>query len=364
MNERIEKSFNVGIVGENQDILKLIGQSFGAPGTRSDLQFYNRLDEGIGYTFCAITPLDYPNKIKPLLQTLEMTDIYILVIDLNIGLNSAIGELLIAIEVFNRLYNKGVIITLSNIQNNEWKVDSISNKLDKILKTTSLVQINIINLRDKADYQILKEKVVELGLELIEHQKLEENNTYTKILIDHIFPVKGIGTVALSIVKRGTLKKGQLLELVGFNGASKKVLIKNIQKHDRDFNIAYENDRVGLALKGVKHTDVSRYNLIATQNIFRSESVINADLFLSELYIPKKGKISSDTEKEFHLIVNLGISPVKFLETEEISPGKSGKVKVSLKKPLFHDGSGISGILIDMNKFEGKNRIVGTLTQI
>lgn len=108
--KKTEESFNVGIIGENPELNNILGQAFGAPGTRSDLQFYNRLDQTLGYIFFAITPIDYPDKIKPLLQTLAMTDIYILVIDLEIGLNSVIGELLMAMDHFCRLYQRDSLL--------------------------------------------------------------------------------------------------------------------------------------------------------------------------------------------------------------------------------------------------------------
>ncbi|MEJ2276291.1 MAG: hypothetical protein P8Y70_00870 [Candidatus Lokiarchaeota archaeon] len=258
MEEKTERSFNVGVLGENQELNTLIGQAFGAPGTKSDLQFFNRLDESLGYVFCAVMPVDYPEKIKPMLQTLTMTDIYVLVIDLNFGLNPVIGELLVAIDLFTRLYNKRLIITINNIKNNEWKLDDLKKKLKNILNTTNLHKIEVFEVENKDSLDLLKEKVVKLGINLLDQEEKEEINSYTKILIDHVFPVKGIGTVALGVVKAGVLKKGQLLELVGFNGGKKKIIIKNIQKQDRNFNIAYKNDRVGLALKGVAVNEISR----------------------------------------------------------------------------------------------------------
>jgi selenocysteine-specific translation elongation factor len=363
MTENSEKSFNVGIFGENLDRNRIIGQAFGAPGTRSDIQFYNRLDDTLGYIFCAITPIDYPEKIKSLLQTLMMTDIYVLVVDLTTGLNSIVGEILVAMDQFNQVYHKKSIVCLDNIKNNEWKIPVISKKLRNILDTTSLNQTGTITIENREDLEILKKKVIELGLEFLIEQKSKTNHSYTKILIDHVFPVKGIGTVALALIKGGSLKKGQMLEIVGYNGSAKKVLIKNIQKQDKNFNIASINDRVGLALKGIKPTEINRENILASPDIFKRERDIEADIYINEYYKPKKGKIIPGEEKQYHGLVDLRLSPIKFLEGNAIKPGNNGTVKMHFNKPLFHDGSGLQGILVELNKFQSKNRIVGYFTQ-
>ena len=93
MSEVREANFIEGIFGENESQNNLIGQTLGSPGTRSDIQFYNRLDINNNEVFCALTPIDYPEKIKPFLQTLAMTNIHILVIDLNYDLKAIIGEI-------------------------------------------------------------------------------------------------------------------------------------------------------------------------------------------------------------------------------------------------------------------------------
>ncbi|MFO7795754.1 MAG: EF-Tu/IF-2/RF-3 family GTPase [Promethearchaeati archaeon] len=363
MSEKIEKSFNVGILGENQVLNTLIGQAFGAPGTKSDLQFFNRLDESLGYIFCAITPLDYPDKIKPLLQTLYMTDIFVLAIDLNIELNSVVGELLIAMDQFNRVFKKRSIIAINNIKNNKWKLPETINKLNKILKETSLENIEIISLTQKEDFEILKKKVIELGLDLSKEIINKENHAYTKILIDHVFPVKGVGTVALALIKEGTLKKGQMLEILGFNGSTKKTVIKNIQKQDRNFNYAYKYDRVGLVLKGIKPLEINRDNILVSPEIFKKERVIQANIYVNEFYKPKNGKITPGGDTQYYGLVNLTISPLKFLEGDTIFSGNNGSVKIQLDKHLYHDGSGLIGIITELNKFEKKNRIVGFFKQ-
>jgi len=140
VKEKRETNFLVGIFGgENFEQRNLIGQALGSPGTKSDIQFYNRLDAGLGHVFCALTPVDYPDKIKPFLQTLTITNIHLLVIDLNIGLNAAIGEVLVGIDLHHQLHESRVLVIITGINSKtEWKLADTTKKIENILSTTSL----------------------------------------------------------------------------------------------------------------------------------------------------------------------------------------------------------------------------------
>lgn len=364
MSGLVEQNFIIGILGENLEYNKLIGQAFGAPGTKSDIQFYNRLDAELNQIFCALTPLDYPEKIKPFLQTLLLTNIHLLVLDLDIGLNAVAGEIIVAMDLYHKLYGAKDLVIISGINsNNQWKLLSLMNKVKKILETTSLKGTEIFELNHKEDYLTLKKKVVKIGLTSQELDK--KTNGITKVLIDHAFPVKGIGTVILGIVKEGTINAGQMLELSGYNGPSKKVIVRSIQKHDRDFKTAIKGDRVGIALKGnISPEEISRDNILATQGLLKSEKEVKAEVFINQFFKPKNGKISPGDGIQYNALVDISSSPFKFKSGEEISPGNSGIVSLKFDKPLFHNSTGLKGIITDLNRFENKLRIVGYFTQI
>ena len=359
-----ERNFLVGIFGENFKQANLIGQALGSPGTKSDIQFYNRLDAGLGHVFCALAPVDYPEKIKPFLQALSITSIHLLVIDLELGLNATIGELLVGIDLFHQLFETKALVIITGITSkSEWKLEDTKKKIEGILSTTSLKGTEIITIREKEDYDFLKKKVIIVGETMPEPES--NKKSYAKVLIDHVFPVKGIGTVILGVVKKGIINASQMVEITGYNGPAKKVIIRSIQKHDRDFKIAYEGDRVGLALKGnIAPEDLSRDNIITTQGIFKTEKEINAKLYINLFYKPKTGKIKPGDGQQYHGLVEIKSSPLKFIKGGELAPGESGEVTISFENPLVHDGNGLRGIITELNKFENKLRIIGYFTQI
>jgi len=364
MNEVAEKNFVVGILGDNFDINNLIGQSLGSPGTKSDILFYNRLDQTLNHVFCGLTPIDYPEKIKPLLQTLAISNIHVLAIDLNVGLNASVGEILVGMDIFSKLYRTKVLLVIAGINTNtEWKLPETRKKIEAILESTSLKNIQIFELKAKQDYENLKKIIVTLGNEFL--QLTSDKKSDTEVLVDHVFPVKGIGTVILGIVKQGEVHSGQMLEITGYESAVKKVIIRSIQKHDRNFKVAYEGDRVGLALKGnISPSDISRDNIIVTPGIFKMEKEIEAEIFVSKFYKPKSGMVNSNDGFQYYGLIKLKLSPFKFIEGQNIIPGKSGTMKIRFDRSVFHNGEGLKGIITELNRFENKLRIVGYFQQI
>ena len=363
MSEVVEKNYIVGILGDNFNINNLIGQSLGSPGTRSDILFYNRLDLNLNHVFCSLTPLDYPEKIKPLLQTLVISNIHILVIDLNTGLNASIGEILVGMDLFHQLFKTKTLIVLAGINSKtEWKLDETRRKIEKVLESTNLKNSVIFELRTKEDYENLKKQIIQLGSDLLESKP--NNELITKILIDHVFPVKGIGTVILGIVKQGKVESGQLLEITGYESTVKKVIIRSIQKHDRNFKVAYEGDRVGLALKGnISPQDISRDNILVSPGVFKPLKEIEAQVFINQYYSPKGGVIKPGDGTQYFGLVGLKLSPFKFIEGENLLPGKSGTAKLRFDKSVLYDGAEIKGIITEQNRFTNKLRIVGYFSQ-
>jgi selenocysteine-specific translation elongation factor len=364
MSEVKEVNFIVGIFGESETQNNLIGQTLGSPGTRSDIQFYNRLDINRNQVFCALTPIDYPEKIKPFLQTLAMTKIHILVIDISHDLSAIIGEILVGMDLYHQLYQTHAIVVLTGLNTkNEWKLGEMTKKIRAILNTSSLRDTEILIIKNKEDLETIKDKVAEShNIDTVSQITIPD---YSKVLIDHVFPVKGIGTVILGIVKKGEIHAGQMLELTGNESIGKKVIIRSIQKHDRNFKDAIEGDRVGIALKGnISPSEINRDNVLTTHGILKPNRKFKARVFLNQFYTPKGGKLIPGNGVQYYGIIDLKVSPFKITEGKELSPGESGIMSLEFDKNVYSDGMPITGIITELNRFIGKLRIVGHFTQV
>ena len=103
--------------------------------------------------------------------------------------------------------------------------------------------------------------------------------------------------------------------------------------------------------------------MLVTQNIFKEEKKIEADIFLSKFYKIPEGKLEPGTGKLYFSMAELKLTPTKIVSGDKIAPGNSGTAVLEFEKHLVHDGTGITGILFEMDVFKNKLRILGNFRQ-
>ncbi|ENN96045.1 elongation factor Tu domain-containing protein [Methanocaldococcus villosus KIN24-T80] len=222
----------VGIFGHIKDV----GRELGKKGTSSDITFYNYKQGDKIVTY--VEPTRYPERINPLIYTINLMDYAIVFID---EITGELGEMLLALDMFNIC--NGAFVLGEYVD-----VDMLKN----IIKGTSMENFDIL---DK-DFIKIREHVLEL--------EIERDFSYKKIPIDHYFKVKSVGTVVLGKVEKGKIEVHDNLKLYPIY---KEVMIKSIQIHDKDCKEAKAGDRVGLALKGVDVEELSRGYVLSDKEL-------------------------------------------------------------------------------------------------
>ncbi len=91
----------------------------------------------------------------------------------------------------------------------------------------------------------------------------------TRIDIDKAFVVRGVGTVVLGVVTRGSVKVHDEL----FHSSGKKVVVKSIQSQDKDIQEAGYGTRVGLALKGIDADAIDKGDVISGTLISKTRKI-------------------------------------------------------------------------------------------
>ncbi len=363
--DKPELSLTIGLLGANHEITKLVGEALGSPGQRSDLQFYNRLDSSLNCVFTAVAPIGYPEKVKSLIQTCAETEIHVMCVDCSTGITPEIGEIMVLMDIFAQYYQTHPIAIIGGInKKNEWQKENIQVQLSKFTAQTNLKGMEILFLEQRSDYDHFKEKLFQVGKVIAQKRQTtaDEKSEVVKVLIDHVFPVKGVGTVVLGLVKRGVVRAGEMYDLAPVQN---KVILRSIQKFDRDFKTAYVGDRVGLALKGVKAPELDRNTVFSTLNSMEKTAEVKGTLNVSPFFKPQhpSGCITPEDTRNYHLIVDLAISPIKLIDGDAIAPGKHGHLHLKLEKPLVHDKEGLRGIIAEFGPFQKKLRIVGYFHQ-
>jgi selenocysteine-specific translation elongation factor len=141
------------------------------------------------------------------------------------------------------------------------------------------------------------------------------------VVIDHVFDVKGVGTVVLGVIKQGKVK---ISEEVVLYPQQKTLTIKSIQMHDDSVYEASSPARVGLALKGVTANDISRGDVIS-----RSDDLFVSSNMISGSYSGNPYFTEQLNETETYLVsVDLQVKPAKIKLSNE------GLLNIELLKPL------------------------------
>ena len=283
-------SLNIAVLGEDAERRASAAQALGKKGTADDISFYNTVFQGKIIT--AIDPLAYPVKFPVLPQTLCLSDIALVVAEKP---SPVLGEIIVALDVMGM---KAVFLT---------SVD-----LKPLLAATSL--------KDSSIFSDIQE-----AREFLFAQEIPQVQGSTLIHIDHCFEVKGVGTVALGIVKRGEIG---VHDRITAYPAGKEIEVKSIQKNDDDVTTASCGDRVGLALKNVKTGEVTRGTVLSTEKI-RVEKELSCEL--SALKFSKEPLVNDEA---LHLSAGLQFEPCRLEVPEVVKAGEKGEGTIKTEKPV------------------------------
>ena len=288
------QSINFVVLGK-QDI----AAQFGKKGTTTDLTLYDRKESQIIKTW--VTPNGFPDKIQPLLQAINLAEYVIFHID---KLDKFTGEQIIALDVLKK--ENGIL-------SHTFDVDE--SKLFSMIKGTVVekyLKVDLVKLKEEMD-------------------KFEPitNNDPPKLIIDHCFDVKGVGTVILGKVSCGKIKQYDNLKLYP---AGIDVMIKSIQMHDDPVEESICPARVGLAIKGTKSDDVGRGDVIAESGTVDVKSEIELDFKKNPFYKP-------DIAENQGCLVSLGLQ-IKAAKFSSIAP-----LRLTFEKPIVCNTGDIAVIL-------------------
>jgi selenocysteine-specific translation elongation factor len=208
-----------------------IAAELGKKGTTSDVTLFDRVRDGHALT--VVEPTQFPEKFPPLLTAIAMADRLLFVVG---ELSRPVAEAAAAVA----LYPTPVTVL---------RGEAIGDgELDRAFKGLPLASAP----REALELPRLREE--------LQTQTAASQPGPVAVRLDHAFPVKGVGAVALGLVRRGTVRAHDQLRLLP---TEKTVEVRSIQVHDVDVKEAASGERVGLALKGVDADELARGQVLA-----------------------------------------------------------------------------------------------------
>lgn len=290
-------------------------------GTESDFTLYNLKK---GDTVLVVTTGTKPEKPSAFLCTASMADAGVLVAE---RLDAALGEAIVAFDLLR--IRAGFILPRG----------LAPEQLAPIIKGTVLESWPVV------DEKSLQERLLSV--------RGTRGDGPVRVVIDHAFAVKGVGTVVLGQVVRGTLKRHAELECAP---GGKRVLIRSIQMQDEDFDSAPPGSRPGLALKGVDPEEVDRGNVLCEPGSLTVSDSLRAKVRPHPLF---RGTVRAGPG--LHLFLGLQTRPVTLAGTWP-GPGKEGEMGMELDRTIAF-APGDRGILLDQNtkglRFAASVEVIG-----
>jgi len=292
-----------------------VAKEFGKKGTESDVTLYNAVRDDHAVTL--VEPTQFPEKIVPLVTALQMADHALLVVN---ELSRPVAETIATLDVLD-VPTTVVIGTAVG-----------PDELSRALKGSRVEHAD----RRPLDLPQLRA--------LIDGWTAPPRDGPVLVPIDHAFPVKGVGAVALGVVRRGALRAHDSLRLWP---TARTVEVRSIQVHDIDRKEAGVGERVGVALRGVEADELSRGQVLAPEGSLREARTLSGSSLTRCRYY--RGDLRAGAQ--LHLVVGLASAPASLDELGTSS------LSVTADRPIAY-AAGAPAYLLDLSVPTGP-RVVG-----
>ncbi len=295
-----------------------VATELGKKGSSSEVTLYNSVRDGHAVTL--VEPTQFPERLPPLVTALGMADRCLLVVQ---ELNRALAETIATLEISE-------IPTTIVVGPQVGEAD-----VGRLVKGGRLEGAP----RTPLDLPALRG--------LVDGWSAPDVAGPVRVPLDHAFPVKGVGAVALGVVRQGTLRAHERLRLWP---TPKVVEIRSIQVHDVDRKEAGCGERVGAALKGVEADEISRGQILAPEGALLEGSRLRTGPLEKCRYYRGDASVGA----HLHLALGLQVVPVVL---EEMGP--DGGILTPDRSVAF--GANESAVLIDLDVPVGP-RVLGRAT--
>jgi selenocysteine-specific translation elongation factor len=225
--------------------------NLGKKGTSTDITLYNLKRGDDTVTF--IEPTRYPERLAPLFYAVALAKKVVIVVD---EVNAMLGECLVMLQCSG--LHSGYLVLRNYIS---------KERVSSLIKGTSLEHLEFVN----DDPNMLRESLLKEAAEQKPARAAEGQQMVGMVPVDHAFNVKGVGTVVLGVVVSGIVQKHSILNVLPIG---KSTQIRSIQKHDDEFDVAWEGDRIGLALKNVEVEDLDRGTVLADDPSVKTSTIL------------------------------------------------------------------------------------------
>ncbi len=250
-------------------------------------------------------------------------DLVLLVIDAQEGIMPQTREHLDILELLQ--IKKGiVVITKRDLVDGEW-LEMVVEEVREFLAPTFLAEAPIIPVSSVTGEGLeqLRETINALGETLPER----DDKAPLYMPLDRVFSISGFGTVVTGTLLAGTVKVGQIVEVLP---PGRELRVRGIQVHGGMVEKASAGQRVAVNIPGLERGELGRGSVMAAPGYCRLTRFCDARLRL----LPGARPLGNLAPVHFYLGTSRVTARLLLLEGDELAPGTEGFVQCRLDRPL------------------------------
>lgn len=166
---------------------------------------------------------------------------------------------------------------------------------------------------------------------LIKEISSRKDSGIFRLPIDRCFVIKGFGTVVAGTVLSGSIKAGDVLELLP---EKKKVKVRGIQVHNIQVPEVGTGFRTAINIAGVTKDEIDRGDILAQPGYFEPSEYFNGSLYL---LASTEKPLRNLTRLRIHIGAKEVFGRVAILDKKVLQPGEKAMVQFRLETPAVSD---------------------------
>lgn len=296
---------------------------------------FSHLNLPSGESFGIVDVPGHKDFIKTMVAGAFGIDIVLLVVAADSGVMPQTAEHLKIIEMLG--VQNGIVVLNKIDLVDEEMLELAELEVSELLDGTNLENAPIVKVSSITGDGI--ETLISEISRLVPQVKEKNATDQFRMYVDRIFNVKGIGFVVTGSVLEGEVKTGKDLYLLP--GKSKKIKVRNIERHGETVTKVFQGDRAALNLAGLKLEDYHR-GMVLSDKLIEDTSMVDAVFALFD----DNYKIGLWTNVIFYTGTFECAARMHLLDKDTVEPGERAIVQLHLEKPV---------VLLNKDKFILRN---------
>ncbi len=265
--------------------------------------------------------------IRQMLAGVGGLDLVLLVIAANEGVMPQTLEHLHILDLLD-IENGILVITKKDLVDEEW-LEMVQEDVRKAVRNTFLEAAPLVSVSVVTGDGIehLKQVIDDMTQEI----QGKNINTGFRLPVDRVFTMKGSGTVVTGTLISGSLRMGDVAEILPLQ---REVRVRQIQVHGKKVDLAEAGQRVAANLAGVEVGDLERGFVIAQPGMLFPTTALDCRLTLLDVSFTKEilRPLTNRTRIRFHTGTQEVLGRILLLEADEMAPGETSYVQIFLEE--------------------------------